>query len=197
MKMKTENKFRTRPFVRLLWLMVLLVGLAGCKTSRQASSGSDETGYLSSKVTLTVPANNDAVLTVNGTMKLKDGERMQLSFLMPILRSEVARIDITPDEVILVDRMGKRYVQASRQELKGMLPKKASFHSLEKLLHAASRPGGKNTLTGTELGIPSLEKGKIELTDFSTKPFNMTPTELSSRYQRVELYELLELLMSL
>lgn len=176
--------------------MALLIGLAGCKTFRQAEGTKGETGFLSSKVVLTVPS-KDAVLTVNGTMKLKAGERMQLSFLMPILRSEVARIDVTPEEVILVDRMGKRYVQASRQELKGILPKKATFQHLEKLLFAASRPGGKNTLTGSELGIPSLEKGKIELTDFSTKPFNLTPTQLSSRYQRVELYEILELLMSL
>lgn len=179
-----------------MWLMALLIGLAGCKTSRQAEGTKGETGFLSSKVVLTVPS-KDAVLTVNGTMKLKAGERMQLSLLMPILRSEVARIDITPEEVILVDRMGKRYVQASRQELKGILPKKATFQHLEKLLYAASRPGGKNMLTGSELGIPSLEKGKIELTDFSTKPFNLTPTQLSSRYQRVELYEILELLMSL
>lgn len=194
--MKTTKPLRYRPLLRLVWLMALLIGLAGCKTSRQVENDKSETGFLSSKVVLTVPT-KEAVLTVNGTMKLKAGERMQLSFLMPILRSEVARIDIIPDEVILVDRMGKRYVQVSRQELKGMLPKKATFRHLEKLLYAASRPGGKNTLTGTELGIPSLEKGKIELTDFSTKPFNMTPTELSSRYQRVELYELLELLMSL
>ena len=151
--MKTENAFRTRPFIGLLWLTALLIGLAGCRTSRQAGSKTDETGYLSSKVVLTVPT-KEAVLTVNGTMKLKNGERMQLSFLMPILRSEVARIDITPDEVILVDRMGKRYVQASRRELKDMLPKKATFQQLEKLLYAAARPGGKNTLTGSELGIP-------------------------------------------
>lgn len=194
--MKTVKIFCCRPLVRLMWLMALLIGLAGCKTSRQAEGTKGETGFLSSKVVLTVPS-KDAVLTVNGTMKLKAGERMQLSFLMPILRSEVARIDVTPEEVILVDRMGKRYVQASRQELKGILPKKATFQHLEKLLYAASRPGGKNTLTGSELGIPSLEKGKIELTDFSTKPFNLTPTQLSSRYQRVELYEILELLMSL
>lgn len=196
MMMKTIKIFRCRPLVRLMWLMALLIGLAGCKTSRQAEGTKGETGFLSSKVVLTVPS-KDAVLTVNGTMKLKAGERMQLSLLMPILRSEVARIDVTPEEVILVDRMGKRYVQASRQELKGILPKKATFQHLEKLLFAASRPGGKNTLTGSELGIPSLEKGKIELTDFSTKPFNLTPTQLSSRYQRVELYEILELLMSL
>ena len=194
--MKTIKIFCCRPLVRLMWLMALLIGLAGCKTSRQAEGTKGETGFLSSKVVLTVPS-KDAVLTVNGTMKLKAGERMQLSFLMPILRSEVARIDVTPEEVILVDRMGKRYVQASRQELKGILPKKTTFQHLEKLLYAASRPGGKNTLTGSELGIPSLEKGKIELTDFSTKPFNLTPTQLSSRYQRVELYEILELLMSL
>lgn len=196
MMMKTIKIFRCGPLVRLMWLMVLLIGLAGCKTSRQAEGTKGETGFLSSKVVLTVPS-KDAVLTVNGTMKLKAGERMQLSLLMPILRSEVARIDVTPEEVILVDRMGKRYVQASRQELKGILPKKATFQHLEKLLYAASRPGGKNTLTGSELGIPSLEKGKIELMDFSTKPFNLTPTQLSSRYQRVELYEILELLMSL
>ena len=196
MMMKTIKIFCCRPLVRLMWLMALLIGLAGCKTSRQAEGTKGETGFLSSKVVLTVPS-KDAVLTVNGTMKLKAGERMQLSFLMPILRSEVARIDVTPEEVILVDRMGKRYVQASRQELKGILPKKATFQHLEKLLYAASRPGGKNTLTGSELGIPSLEKGKIELMDFSTKPFNLTPTQLSSRYQRVELYEILELLMSL
>lgn len=196
MMMKTIKIFCCRPLVRLMWLMALLIGLAGCKTSRQAEGTKGETGFLSSKVVLTVPS-KDAVLTVNGTMKLKAGERMQLSLLMPILRSEVARIDITPEEVILVDRMGKRYVQASRQELKGILPKKATFQHLEKLLYAASRPGGKKVLTGSELGIPSLEKGKIELTDFSTKPFNLTPTQLSSRYQRVELYEILELLMSL
>lgn len=196
MMMKTIKIFCCGPLVRLMWLMALLIGLAGCKTSRQAEGTKGETGFLSSKVVLTVPS-KDAVLTVNGTMKLKAGERMQLSLLMPILRSEVARIDITPEEVILVDRMGKRYVQASRQELKGILPKKATFQHLEKLLYAASRPGGKKVLTGSELGIPSLEKGKIELTDFSTKPFNLTPTQLSSRYQRVELYEILELLMSL
>ena len=78
-----------------------------------------------------------------------------------------------------------------------MLPRKATFARLEKLLYEASKPGAKNYLTGTDLGIPSLEQGKIELTDFSSKPFNLTPTQLSSRYKQVELEELLGLLISL
>jgi hypothetical protein len=52
-------------------------------------------------------------------------------------------------------------------------------------------------LTGKELGIPSLEKGKIELSNFSDKPFALTPTQLSQKYKEVELEELLEMLMDL
>lgn len=179
-------------------VLLVLVCLAGCRTSRQAESViNKDTGCLSSKVRLTIPTSKEAILTVDGTLKLKAGERVQVSFQMPILRTEVARIDLTPDEILLVDRMGRRYVQASRKELKGMLPRKATFARLEKLLYEASKPGAKNYLTGTDLGIPSLEQGKIELTDFSSKPFNLTPTQLSSRYKQVELEELLGLLISL
>ena len=39
-----------------------------------------------------------------------DKRGMQLSFLMPIIRTEVARMEVTPEEILLVDRMGKRYV---------------------------------------------------------------------------------------
>lgn len=90
------------------------------------TSSTGEPRYLSSKVQLTIP-NKGGTVTVNGTMKLVSGERMQLSFLMPILRSEIARLEITPNDVLIVDRMGKRYVQATRKELKDILPRKADF----------------------------------------------------------------------
>lgn len=180
----------------LLFLLGLLIGLSGCKTPRKAVSSWGESRYLSSKVQLTIP-NKGGSITVNGTMKLVGAERVQFSFLMPIIRSEVARMEITPDEILLVDRMGKRYVQASRKELKGILPRKADFAHLEKMLFEASRPGAKNYLTGKDLGIPSLEKGKIVLSDFSDKELSLKPTQLSSRYVKVEWTELLEMLMKL
>lgn len=181
---------------RVIAVLCVLLVLAGCKTSRQSSTGIKSTGYLSSKVTLTVP-HQQAVLTVNGTLKLKSGERAQLSFLMPIIRTEVARVDLTPDEVLLVDRMGKRYVQVSRKELKHLLPRKADFAHLEKMLFKAAQPGAKRTLSGKDLGIPSMEKGEIELYDFHDRPFDLQPTKLSQRYRRVELEELLDFLLNL
>ena len=88
-------------------------------------------------------------------------------------------------------------MQASRKELKDILPKKADFAHLEKMLFDASKPGGKTSLTGKELGIPSLEKGKIVLSDFSNKEISLTPTQVSSRYAKVEWTELLEMLAKL
>ena len=155
-----------------------------------------ESGYLSSKVHLTLPQKEGSI-TVSGNMWLKSGERMQLSFLMPILRSEVVRLEVTPEELLLVDRMGKRYVRATRKELKGVLPKKATFARLEKLLYAATTPDGKRALTAQELGLSSLKRGKIELSDFSDKPFTMTPTQLSKKYEEVSPEELLEMLAHL
>lgn len=194
-----HSKYRTmgRRVLPLLILLTLVVGLSGCKTSRKATSSLGEPRFLSSKVQLTIPNKGGGAITVNGTMKLVSGERMQLSFLMPILRSEVARLEITPNDVLVVDRMGKRYVRATREELKDVLPKKADFAHLEKMLFDAAKPGGKASLTGKELGIPSFEKGKIVLTDFSDKELSLAPTQVSSRYAKVEWTELLEMLAKL
>lgn len=175
----------------------LMLCLAGCHTSRRAAREfSKESACLSAKVKLTVPS-KQSVLTVNGTLKLRRGERAQLSFLMPILRTEVARIEVTPDDILLVDRMGRRYVRATRRELKGILPRKADFAHLEKLLFDAARPGGKTVVTAEELGLAGVEEGRLELSDFSTQSFQLQPTRLSARYEEVSWHEILHLLTNL
>ena len=180
----------------VFYLLLLVVMLAGCKSTKNITSSVPvaEPCYLSSKLQLTIPSGSDGSITTGGTMKMKGGERVQLSILMPILRTEIARLEITPDEVLLIDRMNKRYVRASRKELDDILPKDARFSKLEKLLLSASRPEGKAELSGKELGIPSLERAKVRLYDFSSKEFAMTPTEISVRYNKVPLEDLLNML---
>ncbi len=172
--------------------------LTGCKSSKLATipATPEEVHYLSSKLQLTVP-NDGGSMTAGGTMKLKSGERVQLSVLMPILRTEMVRIEVTPDEVLFLDRMNKRYVQATRTELETMFSANLKFAKLEKLLFEAAQPGGKSELTGKELGLPSLEKAKIKLYDFSDQEFNMTPTEISSKYTQVPLEVILKMLVQL
>ncbi|WP_044653484.1 DUF4292 domain-containing protein [Bacteroides acidifaciens] len=185
---------------RFVYLLLVVVVLAGCKSSKRLATSETKTpvsSYLTSRLQLTIPNKKGGSMSVGGTMKMKTHERVQVSLLMPILRTEVARIEITPDEVLLVDRMNRRFVRATKEELKGMLPKNAEFSRLEKILMDASLPGGKTELTGKDVGIPSLEKAKVQLYEFSTKEFSMTPTELTAKYRQVPLEELVKMLTAL
>ncbi len=178
-------------------IALLMLTFTGCKTSKQAARvGSEESMYLSSKVEVTIP-HGDAVYSVNGTMKLKKNEIVQVSFLMPILRTEVARIEITPDIIFLVDRMNHRYVRTTKEELKDRLPRRWTYNRLEDLIYQASEPDGKKTISGEEFGLAKLEKARVELSDFSREENNVKPTTLSSRYTEVTLDELLQFLLSL
>ena len=80
----------------LLPLLLLVILLAGCKTSKVVKTAPVEPAYPSSKLQLTVPNKNGSI-TVSGSMKMKSGERIQLSVLMPVFRSEVMRMEVTPD----------------------------------------------------------------------------------------------------
>lgn len=185
---------------RIVYLLLVVVVLAGCKSSKRLVTSETKapvSSYLASKLQLTIPDKKGGSLSVGGTMRMKTHERVQISLLMPILRTEVARIEVTPEEVLLVDRMNRRFVRASKEELKGILPKNAEFSRLEKILTDASLPGGKTELAGKDIGISSLEKVKVQLYEFSTKEFSMTPTELSSKYRQVPLEELIKMLVAL
>ena len=182
---------------RIVYLLLVVVVLAGCKSSKHLATSETKTStktqtssYLASKLQLTIPGKK-------GTLKMKTHERVQISLLMPILRTEVARIEVTPDEVLLVDRMNKRFVRATKAELKNVLSKNVEFSRLEKILMDASLPGGKTELTGKDIGIPSLEKAKVQLYEFSTQEFSMTPTELTSKYNQIPLEELVKMLVAL
>ena len=159
---------------RIIYLLLLVVVvLAGCKSSKHLATSETKTStkaptssYLASRLQLTIPGKKGS-MSVGGTMKMKTHERVQISLLMPILRTEVARIEVTPDEVLLVDRMNKRFVRATKAELKNVLSKNVEFSRLEKILMDASLPGGKTELTGKDIGIPSLEKAKVQLYELS------------------------------
>ena len=180
-------------------LLMAMLTLAGCKSSRSAGKGSADimrTEYLSSKLELTIP-HKDAVFTVGGTMKLKRKEMIQFSLLMPILRTEVARVQVTPDELLIVDRMNRRFVRAGDSELRYAVVSGFTYDKLEKLLRRMARDGKSKSITGEDLGLAKLKKAKVEFYDFSTDPVSISPIELSSRYKQVTLEEMLQLLTSL
>ena len=176
----------------LALFVVFALSLAGCRSSRSAV---DEGTYLSSKVKLSLP-HKDGHLTVNGSLKLVGGQRMQLTMLMPVIRSEILRIEVTPDTLLIVDRIDRLYMQASRRELKAYLPRKADFDHLERLLLRAAK-SKEATVDLGDLGLPKVKDCWLTLSDFSTKPLQLEGTKLSAKYKQVEPEELIELIQSL
>jgi hypothetical protein len=116
---------------------------------------------------------------------------------MPMFHSEIARIDITPNEVLFVDRMNRRYVRAAESDINVLLTRKVNFGKIEKLLYNTSRLGAKAVITAKDLNLKSSDAVKLRLYDFSTAETTITPTEISSRYKPIALDRLLKLILNL
>lgn len=158
----------------------------------------DSTSYqcLSSKVHLVLPASFMG-LSLKGSMKMVSKERIQLSIVMPIFGTELAKLDITPNEMLLIDRHDKMYVQANKKEMMRYLPSGSDYSQLEQLLIDASKPGGRSEVSGSDFGLKSMKDAKIQLYDFSTDKIALQPTVVPTKYRKVTLDEFVKALKGL
>ena len=183
---------------RLFYLLCIIMVLASCKSSKQTSSnppeGETTAKCLSSKLQISIP---NSSMTVNGSMKVKEGERLQITVLMPILRSELFRIEVSPSEVLVVDRMNKQYVQATQEEIAQMAPVNLQYGSIEKLIFDAALPGANTELTTSDLGLPYIPGAKVRLSDFSTKEFDLPAMTAPERYKKVTIEDFIDSLDNL
>ena len=100
-----------------------------------------EWGAFTAKVNLSVDLDGKSATKVGGTLRIKRGEVIQLS-VAPLLGIEVARAEISPNGILVIDRVNKRYVRASFSELESLVHADLDFHSLQALfLHELFLPG--------------------------------------------------------
>lgn len=82
---------------------------------------------------------------------MKRDEVIQLSLTAPFIGIEVARAEISPDGILVMDRLNKRYVQVSFAELKGLAKADLDFHSLQALFLNEIFLPGKTTLSARDI----------------------------------------------
>lgn len=117
-----------------------------------------------------VTAKMSASLTLNGkktgkfggTLRIKRGEVVQIS-VSPFLGIEVGRAEISPDGLLIIDRMNKRYVEVSYDELEALTKVKMDYHILEALFL-------------NEIFLPS--KDKLTMRDLSSFQLNMAQPQV-------------------
>lgn len=72
-------------------------------------------------------------ITVPGILRMRKDEVIRLQLLIPILRSEVGRIEFTKDYVLFIDRIHKQYVKANYDEVGFLRDNGINFYSLQSL----------------------------------------------------------------
>lgn len=100
----------------------------------------------------------DKDITVPGALRMRKDVVIRLQVFVPLLGSEVGRIDFTPDGVLIVDRMHKEYIQAKYSEVDFLNENGISFYTLQSLFW-------------NQLFLPGQQKvGESDLKKFSVNP---------------------------
>lgn len=146
-----KNKQMMKRFLYYYVVGALVAVMASCSSSRHAArtpmiGGLTGTDYmekviewapkwdvLTAKATLDLRLESGENPHVSGTLRIKRGEVIQLS-VAPLLGIEVARMEITPDRILVVDRLNKRYVEASFDMLSQLANTELNFNILQSLM---------------------------------------------------------------
>lgn len=136
---------------QISYIVLLVLILTSCSTSRNTLrnttiGGLSGTEYMEKVIEWTPSRDNLAArarielnvgssspMSVNANMRVRRGEIIRFS-VAPILGIEVARIDITPDKIMAVDRMNKRYVELGFAEISSLLNTELDFNILQSLI---------------------------------------------------------------
>ena len=166
----------TRRLYHILGIAVLVLLLASCSSTQslkksQSIEGMTETEYVESvishaggwdamtaKMALAIDWEGKGTTKVNGTLRIKKSEVIQLS-IAPLLGIEVARAEISPDGVLVIDRMNKRYVEVSFAEVKALANADLDFHTLQALFLNELFLPGKDDLTSRDASSFRVEVG--------------------------------------
>lgn len=72
-------------------------------------------------------------VTLPASLHMRKDQVVRIQLMIPILGSEVGRLEFTPDHVLIVDRMHKEYIQARYDEVDFLKRQGINFYSLQAL----------------------------------------------------------------
>lgn len=91
---------------------------------------------------------------VTGTLKMKRNDVIQLSLV--VLFVEVARIEFSPSDVLIIDRVHKQYVRAKYEDVEFLSKAGLNFYSLQALFwHELFVPGAGESVSPERFQISS------------------------------------------
>jgi hypothetical protein len=156
---------RRSKYIALVLFLGIAIFVSSCKTSRQTQQIALTTHTMEERVGLILnqalpyktfsgnlrfgikPGLNHGNMTTDAQLKIIKNEMIQLSLRIPILGTEAARINISPEQMIIIDRINKMYFAESMENLKKHFPFDFDFYSVQSLFTNQLFVAGKQQLT--------------------------------------------------
>ena len=131
-------------------LLLLLLFAASCKSSKEAASialpsmttkdrissiiqSGIQYNDLSSNLRLTIrPGKLQKETSIDAQLRIVRNEALQISLRVPFL-GEAFRILITPDKILIIDRLNRQYLHETMQNIQAQIPFDFDYYSLEAL----------------------------------------------------------------
>ena len=180
-------------------------------SSKPAEVKPKEQPCITSKLRLELSSGSKSV-TVGGTLRMKHDDVIQLS-LVTFGILEVARIEMTPDYFMLIDKMGRQYVKAKYSDVSFLRDADVDFYTIQSYFWNEQTAnvtgwerrdyvniGGKSLPTKHNITIPSgikTIKANLSLSNMNTDSNWETRTVVSSHYKEVTVDEAITRILNL
>lgn len=188
------------------------IGVPPSQGNKQpADAKQQEETCVTAKVRLELASNGKST-SVGGMLRMKRNDVIQLS-LVTFGVLEVARIEMTPDYFLLVDKMGRQYVKASYNDVSFLRDADVDFYTIQSYFWNEQTSnysgweqsnfvtvGGRSLPTKHLITIPARSKtikANLSLSNLNTDSNWEKRTQISSRYSKVSVDELWTRIMNL
>ena len=178
---------------------------------KPADAKQQEETCVTAKVRLELSSNGKST-SVGGMLRMKRNDVIQLS-LVTFGVLEVARIEMTPEYFLLVDKMGRQYVKASYNDVSFLRDADVDFYTIQSYFWNEQTSnysgweqsnfvtvGGRSLPTKHLITIPARNKtikANLSLSNLNTDSNWEKRTQISSRYSKVSVDELWTRIMNL
>ncbi len=102
-------------------------------------------------------------IKLSGSLRMRRDKVVRLQLMLPIIGTEVGRLEFTPDYVLVLDRMNKQYIKMNYDEVEFLSKNNISFYSLQALFWNELVP-----TKNTRAALSSAADYSVALTDGST-----------------------------
>ncbi len=111
-----------------------------------------------SKVRVTITQEGKDV-TTTGNLRMRYGDVIQLTLVDPILGiAEIGRLELSPDKVLIIDRVNKRYVDTNYEEFSALKSRNIDFNTIQEFFWQEAKSGDQFAYT-----IPAKKDIKLDL----------------------------------